>query len=118
MDRDGTKSGYDVELLKMVTKNTNIPVIASGGVGTLEQLGHLSVTKVLQGSCKGLTKVSQGYYGNYSISDVYLAHMLVLLHRHHLLQRGCPASSYPLPWFSNPSCLHLDGVQRRASLTG
>ena len=31
MDKDGTKSGYDVELLKAITRNTNIPVIASGG---------------------------------------------------------------------------------------
>ena len=32
MDKDGTKSGYDVELLKAITRNTNIPVIASGGL--------------------------------------------------------------------------------------
>ena len=38
MDRDGTKSGYDVELLKVITDSTNIPVIASGGVGTLDHL--------------------------------------------------------------------------------
>ena len=38
MDKDGTKSGYDVDLLKAITKNTNIPVIASGGVGTLDHL--------------------------------------------------------------------------------
>jgi len=38
MDKDGTKSGYDVDLLKTITNNTNIPVIASGGVGTLDHL--------------------------------------------------------------------------------
>ena len=38
MDKDGTKSGYDVDLLKEITRNTNIPVIASGGVGTLDHL--------------------------------------------------------------------------------
>ena len=38
MDKDGTKSGYDVDLLKAITKNTNIPVIASGGVGKLDHL--------------------------------------------------------------------------------
>ena len=38
MDKDGTKSGYDVDLLKVITKSTNIPVIASGGVGTLDHL--------------------------------------------------------------------------------
>lgn len=36
MDRDGTKIGYDIELLKTISKNINIPVIASGGAGTME----------------------------------------------------------------------------------
>ncbi len=38
MDRDGTKDGYDIELLKAVTDSVNIPVIASGGVGNLQHL--------------------------------------------------------------------------------
>jgi imidazole glycerol-phosphate synthase subunit HisF len=38
MDRDGTHSGYDVELLSQVTSRVSIPVIASGGVGTLAHL--------------------------------------------------------------------------------
>jgi len=38
MDRDGTKAGYDIELLESVTSAVGIPVIASGGVGTLEHL--------------------------------------------------------------------------------
>ncbi len=38
MDRDGTLAGYDVELLKIVTSSVPIPVVASGGVGTLEHL--------------------------------------------------------------------------------
>jgi cyclase len=36
MDSDGTKDGYDVELTKAVAEAVNIPVIASGGCGTLE----------------------------------------------------------------------------------
>ena len=36
MDKDGTKSGYDIELTKNVSENVNIPVIASGGAGTKE----------------------------------------------------------------------------------
>lgn len=36
MDKDGTKSGYDVEFLKQLTENVNIPVIASGGAGSKE----------------------------------------------------------------------------------
>ncbi len=38
MDRDGTKDGYDVELLRRITATIKIPVIASGGAGTLEHL--------------------------------------------------------------------------------
>jgi cyclase len=38
MDRDGTKIGYDIELTRTVSEAVNIPVIASGGVGTLEHL--------------------------------------------------------------------------------
>jgi cyclase len=38
MDRDGTKAGYDVELMRAITSTVPVPVIASGGVGTLEHL--------------------------------------------------------------------------------
>ena len=38
MDRDGTKDGYDLELTKAITSAVNIPVIASGGAGTLDHL--------------------------------------------------------------------------------
>jgi cyclase len=48
MDRDGTKSGYDLELTRLISDAVSVPVIASGGVGTLEHLregfesGHAS----------------------------------------------------------------------------
>ncbi len=38
MDKDGTKSGYDLELLKLISSNVTIPVIASGGAGNLEHI--------------------------------------------------------------------------------
>jgi cyclase len=38
MDRDGTKAGYDLELVKKITESVSIPVIASGGVGNLQDL--------------------------------------------------------------------------------
>jgi len=40
MDRDGTLAGYDLELLERVCSTVNVPVIASGGVGTLEHLAE------------------------------------------------------------------------------
>jgi cyclase len=36
MDRDGTQSGYDIELLQLITSHVAIPVIASGGAGSIE----------------------------------------------------------------------------------
>ena len=38
MDRDGTKKGYDTELLNKITKKLEIPVIASGGVGNIDHI--------------------------------------------------------------------------------
>lgn len=38
MDKDGTKSGYDLALMNLISKNINIPIIASGGVGNLQHL--------------------------------------------------------------------------------
>ena len=66
MDRDGTKSGYDIELLKMVTKNTNIPVIASGGVGTLDHL----YDGITTGGASAVLAASIFHYGEHSIKDV------------------------------------------------
>ncbi|MGA9119424.1 MAG: imidazole glycerol phosphate synthase subunit HisF [Bacteroidota bacterium] len=40
MDRDGTQAGYDIELLREVTQRVNIPLIASGGAGTLEHFSQ------------------------------------------------------------------------------
>jgi cyclase len=38
MDKDGTKDGYDIELTRVISEAVSIPVIASGGAGTLEHL--------------------------------------------------------------------------------
>ena len=66
MDKDGTKSGYDIELLKMVTKKTNIPVIASGGVGNLDHF----YDGIITGGASAVLAASIFHYGKYSIKDV------------------------------------------------
>ena len=70
MDKDGTKSGYDVDLLKAITKNTNIPVIASGGVGTLDHL----YDGIVKGGASAVLAASIFHYGEFKIKDakVYL----------------------------------------------
>ena len=72
MDKDGTKSGFDLELLKITTKKLTIPVIASGGVGSLQDFKD----GVIVGGASALLAASVFHYNEYSISDVkeYLKH--------------------------------------------
>lgn len=71
MDRDGTKDGYDLELTRAVAEAVNIPVIASGGAGTLEHL-YQGLT---EGKADAVLAASIFHYGEYTIRQVkeYLA---------------------------------------------
>ena len=66
MDRDGTKDGYDIELTRAISEQASIPVIASGGVGTLE---HLYEGLAL-GKASAVLAASIFHYREYSISQV------------------------------------------------
>tara|TARA_A100001234_G_scaffold215808_1_gene220995 strand:+ start:2479 stop:3231 length:753 start_codon:yes stop_codon:yes gene_type:complete len=70
MDKDGTQSGYDIELIKIISKSVNIPVIASGGVGTLDHL-----VDGIKSGASAVLAASIFHYGTYSVSEVkqYLA---------------------------------------------
>lgn len=63
MDRDGTKDGYDLELTKAISEAVNIPVIASGGAGTLEHLYEAFE----KGKADAALAASIFHYGEYSI---------------------------------------------------
>ena len=65
MDRDGTKKGYDLDLTKKVSNLVNIPVVASGGVGSLEHL-HEGF-KI--GKASAVLAASIFHFGEYSILD-------------------------------------------------
>ena len=65
MDRDGTKKGYDLDLTKKVSNLVNIPVIASGGVGSLEHL-HQGI-KI--GKANAVLAASIFHFGEFSIKD-------------------------------------------------
>jgi cyclase len=71
MDADGTKQGYDNELNKAVSSAVNIPVIASGGAGTLEHLYDAIIT----GGADAVLIASITHYGHYTIKQIkeYLA---------------------------------------------
>ena len=66
MDKDGTRSGYDIELLKTITKITNIPVIASGGVGNLDHF----YDGIVKGGASAVLAASIFHYGEYKIKEV------------------------------------------------
>ena len=66
MDKDGTKSGFDIELLKTVSNSISIPVIASGGAGSLDHLKDA----ILVGNADAVLAASIFHYSIYSIMDV------------------------------------------------
>jgi cyclase len=70
MDRDGTKKGFDNELTSHVSETVKIPVIASGGVGTLQHMAD----GILQGKADAVLAASIFHFGEYRISEVK-AHM-------------------------------------------
>jgi imidazole glycerol-phosphate synthase subunit HisF len=65
MDRDGTKGGFDLELTRAVADAVSVPVIASGGVGTLEHL----VEGVQIGHASAVLAASIFHYGNFTIGQ-------------------------------------------------
>ena len=65
MDKDGTKSGYDLPLTRTISRNLRIPIIASGGAGTLE---HLS-DGVKLGEADAVLVASIFHYGEYTIKE-------------------------------------------------
>lgn len=66
MDADGTKDGYDLELTAAVSESLDIPVIASGGAGTLEHM-----TEVLgRGKADAVLAASIFHFGEFTVADV------------------------------------------------
>jgi cyclase len=76
MDRDGTKAGYDCELLREVCGAVGVPVIASGGVGTLEHLYEGLVV----GRASAVLAASIFHFGQHTIGEA----------KHYLAERGVP----------------------------
>src|SRR5262245_41089768 len=65
MDRDGTKSGYDLALTRAISDHVNVPVIASGGVGTLEHI----YDGLTEGNASAALAASIFHFREYSIAD-------------------------------------------------
>jgi cyclase len=76
MDRDGTNDGYDIELTRAVADAVSVPVIASGGAGTLEHLGEA----IADGHADAVLCASIFHYGTYRVGDA----------KRHLAAAGIP----------------------------
>ena len=73
IDADGTQEGYDLELMRTVSEAVNVPVVASGGAGTLEHMYRV----VDEGKADAVLAASVFHFGTYRIADAkdYLARM-------------------------------------------
>lgn len=69
MDRDGTKDGYDLDLTRAIADSVSVPVIASGGVGTLDHL----VEGVRDGHADAVLAASIFHFGTHSIAEARAA---------------------------------------------
>jgi cyclase len=65
MDRDGTRDGFDIELTRAISSRVGVPVIASGGVGTLEHLAE----GVLDGGADAVLAASIFHFGDYTVGE-------------------------------------------------
>jgi len=65
MDRDGTKTGFDNKLNKLISDAVNVPIIASGGVGNLQHL----VDGVIEGGADAVLAASIFHYGEFTIQE-------------------------------------------------
>jgi cyclase len=65
MDRDGTKSGFDLALTRAISEAVTIPVVASGGVGTLDHL----VEGITQGKASAVLAASIFHFGTFTIGE-------------------------------------------------
>ena len=69
MDRDGTREGFDVELTRCVADAVGVPVIASGGVGTLQHLA----AGITEGHATGVLAASIFHFGEHTIAEAKAA---------------------------------------------
>ena len=69
MDRDGTRSGYDLDLIRAIADRTQVPVVASGGVGGLGDL----VAGIVDGRASAVLAASIFHFGQASIADAHAA---------------------------------------------
>ena len=82
MDRDGTRSGYDLDLLRAVTEAVRIPVVASGGGGSADDMAQALDDGPHGGGCQAALAASIFHFGQTTVPEV----------KRRLLELGIPVS--------------------------
>ena len=83
MDRDGTNDGYDLALTRAVTKAVSVPVIASGGAGTLDHFAEV----VIEADADAVLAASTLHYGLFRVRDI----------KEHMHEAGIPVRLVDVP---------------------
>lgn len=76
IDADGTRKGYDLQLIRAISESVNVPVVASGGAGTLEHMHQV----VAEGKADAILAASVFHFGTYRIAEA----------KEYLSRRGIP----------------------------
>lgn len=76
IDADGTRKGFDLEITRQVSESVGVPVVASGGAGSLDHMAEV----LIQGRADAVLAASIFHYGTYTVRQV----------KEHLAQRGIP----------------------------
>lgn len=76
IDADGTKAGFDLVITRRISEAVGVPVVASGGAGTLEHMAEV----LLEGKADAVLAASIFHFGEYTVGDV----------KQHLASRGVP----------------------------
>ena len=66
IDADGTKAGFDLVITRRISESVGVPVVASGGAGSLEHMAEV----LLEGKADAVLAASIFHFGNYTVSDV------------------------------------------------
>lgn len=76
IDADGTKAGFDIEITRQVSQSVHVPVVASGGAGSLEHMAEV----LLEGKADAVLAASIFHFGEYTVGDV----------KKHMADKGIP----------------------------
>jgi cyclase len=76
IDADGTKAGFDLEITRRISESVGVPVVASGGAGTLEHMAEV----LLEGKADAVLAASIFHFGEFTVGDV----------KQYLARRGIP----------------------------